>query len=153
MRRRLGTGIAVVAAFALLGLGASVLLVQSVPATPDLAVQQHLMCPQCQGVRLDVCDRPVCLDMRADIRRRLAAGEGQAAILADYEGTYGPAVLATAGSSTAAGLVPWLFVGLGLLLLIGLAAVRRAVRPPGEREVGSDGGLVDRELAAWRSGR
>ena len=33
------------------------------------------MCPQCEAVRLDVCDRPICADMKSDIARRLQAGD------------------------------------------------------------------------------
>lgn len=157
--RQMAVALAVVAGFALAGYGASQLVGFHKPAAPDLAVEQSLMCPQCQGVRLDVCDRPICDDMRADIRRRLAAGEGQASIVAGYEATYGPAILAAAGASNVSGLVPWLFVLIGLVLLGSLALGRSAPAEPGPPPEGGPGAgppsgqLVDRELSAWRSGR
>ena len=52
--------------------------------------------------------------VRADIRRRLAAGEGEAAILADYERRYGERILA-APRPSGFGLLAWLTPGAGLL--------------------------------------
>jgi len=156
--RQVLVALAVVAGFALAGYGASQVVGLGTPASPDLAVQQRLMCPQCQGVRLDVCDRPLCTDMRADIRRRLAAGEAQDSIVSSYEATYGPAILASAGSSGNTTLVPWLFVVVGLVLL---ASLRLGHRPgeaspaPADAEAAAPipTPSVDRELELWRSGR
>jgi cytochrome c-type biogenesis protein CcmH/NrfF len=157
--RQVVVALAVVAGFALAGYGAAQVVGFRATVAPDLAVEQRLMCPQCQGVRLDVCDRPICDDMRADIRHRLAAGEGQDSIVAGYEAIYGPAVLAAAGASDSSALVPWLFVLIGLVLLGSLAFGRGApavlvpavdavpaASPPASQ-------LVDHELSAWRSGR
>ena len=53
--------------------------------------------------------------VRADIRRRLAAGEGEAAILADYERRYGERILA-APHASGFGLLAWFTPGVALLL-------------------------------------
>lgn len=162
--RQVVIALLVVAGFAVTGYGAARLVGFEAPVAPDLAVEQRLMCPQCQGVRLDVCDQPICDDMRADIRQRLASGEGQDAIVTGYAAIYGPAVLASAGATDRSAPVPWLFVLIGLTLLASLALARStpAPIPPPRHQDRPDVGpvpspipnqLVDRELADWRSGR
>jgi cytochrome c-type biogenesis protein CcmH/NrfF len=104
------------------------------PGSSELAVEQRLMCPQCTATRLDVCDRQICADMKADIRRRLAAGEAPDTIVSSYAHRYGPDVLAEPRPSIdAATWVPWL-ISAGALILLLAAAVgarpRRGARPP-----------------------
>lgn len=77
-------------------------------ASAQLATEQRLLCPQCTGTRLDVCDRPICLDMKADIARRLAAGEAADSIVSGYRTAFGPSVVAGSppdGSTVAPGLL------------------------------------------------
>ena len=154
--------VAVVAGFGLAGFGISQLAGFRAPAAADLAVEQRLMCPQCQGVRLDVCDRPICDDMRADIRRRLAGGESPDSIVSGYEVIYGPTVLASAGAFDNSAPVPWLFVLAGLLVLASLAVGRGSVGSKSADAVSAEqpadapsaaSPVVDREMAAWRAGR
>ena len=97
------------------------------PATPQLAVEQRLMCPQCEAVRLDVCDRPICADMKSDIARRLQAGESGDAIVASYRQAYGSSVLAGDQPAGVVPLLPWAALGVGLLALGGVA-LRRSTR-------------------------
>ena len=86
--------------------------------SPELSVEQRLRCPQCTQMRLDVCDRPVCTDMKADVRRRLQNGESADSILSSFAARYGPEVLAEpAAPLEAATWVPWLAVLLALALL------------------------------------
>ncbi|MDQ6919606.1 MAG: cytochrome c-type biogenesis protein CcmH, partial [Candidatus Dormibacteraeota bacterium] len=118
---------AVVIAAAIGGLAFANLYLAPAPASAQLAVEQRLMCPQCEAVRLDVCDRPICTDMKADIARRLQAGESENSIVASYRQAYGSSVLANDQPSGAAALLPWAALAIGLLALLG-AGLRRAAR-------------------------
>lgn len=151
MRLAAAVGLGLLAALSI-GLGASQLIRQPIPRTPELAVETQLRCPQCTGIRLDVCDRQICADMREDIRRRLAAGESPKAIVAAYEGAYGPGVLEEpSGLDRATAWLPWLAVVVGLLVLIAVAAAGRSLkRGPPTGAFRSD--LVDQEMARWREG-
>ena len=120
------------------------------PPPPQLAVEQRLMCPQCQEVRLDVCDRPICADMKADIARRLAAGDSADAVVASYRQAYGPAILASDQPAGPASLLPWGALGLGVLALA-VAALRRRRGTHGGQPAGA-AAAVDSEPAASRSG-
>ena len=82
------------------------------------------MCPQCEQVRLDVCDRPICTDMKADIARRLAAGESGDSIVSSYQQAYGSSILSSDQPAGAAALLPWAAVGLGVAALAGIAVLR-----------------------------
>jgi len=95
-----------------------------VPA--QLAVEQRLMCPQCEAVRLDVCDRPICADMKADIARRLHAGESQDSIVSSYRQAYGSSVLSGDQPPGAVALLPWAALAVGLLALAAVALRRPA---------------------------
>jgi cytochrome c-type biogenesis protein CcmH len=119
--------VAVVIAAALGGLAFASLYLAPAPATAQLAVEQRLMCPQCEAVRLDVCDRPICADMKADIARRLQAGESEDSIVSSYRVAYGSTVLANDQPSGVAAVLPWAALGVGLLALAGLA-LRRSAR-------------------------
>jgi cytochrome c-type biogenesis protein CcmH/NrfF len=119
--------VAVVIAAALGGFAFANLYLAPAPATPQLAVEQRLMCPQCEAVRLDVCDRPICADMKADIARRLRAGESEDSIVSSYRQAYGSTVLAADQPAGIAGLLPWAALAVGLLALAGVA-LRRSVR-------------------------
>ena len=126
-------------------------LYQPPPSQPptQLAVEQRLMCPQCQEVRLDVCDRPICADMKADIAQRLAAGESADAVVASYRRAYGPAILAADQPTGLTALLPWAALGLGLLALA-VAALRR--RGPSGGEPVAAAAALDGEPASSRSG-
>jgi len=144
----------IVLAAAAAGFGFSRLYLQPAPASAQLAVEQRLLCPQCQEVRLDVCDRPICTDMKADIARRLAAGEPEDSIVAGYRQAYGPSVLADSQPAGLAAVLPWALVVLALAVLAGLAVRGRRHRAPAavaEAAVPDRG--LEAELAAWRSGR
>ena len=134
------------------GFAYSRLYLQPAPASAQLAVEQRLLCPQCQEVRLDVCDRPICLDMKADIQRRLAAGESEDSVVAAYQAAYGPSILADhQPGGPAAPSLPWalLVIAAGGLGWLGWR-LRGAPRP--EPPAAADRGL-EADLAAWRAGR
>ncbi len=119
--------VAVVFAAAIGGFAFANLYLAPAPASAQLAVEQRLMCPQCEAVRLDVCDRPICADMKADIARRLRAGESQDSIVGSYQQAYGSSVLSSDQPSGAAALLPWAALAVGLLALAGVA-LRRSAR-------------------------
>jgi cytochrome c-type biogenesis protein CcmH len=116
----------VILAAALGGFTFANLYLKPAPATAQLAVEQSLMCPECQGVRLDVCDLPICTDMKADIARRLQTGESEDAILTSYKVAYGSAILSSDQPVGAAAQVPWAAIGLAVLALGAVAFRRRA---------------------------
>ena len=136
---------------AALGAGVARAWVVATPISPQLAVEQRLLCPQCTGTRLDVCDQAICLDMKADIRRRLAAGEPADSIVGHYRSVYGPGILAAPPEADPTFYLPWLVVAAALLALVGVFARRRPTPIPALPAVPLSR-LVDEELAAWRQG-
>ncbi len=65
----------------------------AVPDEDVSAIAQQLNCPTCEGYNLRDCPLTVCAQMRGQIRERLAAGVGEAAIIEEFVGYYGPQVL------------------------------------------------------------
>jgi cytochrome c-type biogenesis protein CcmH len=119
--------VTVVLAAAIGGFAFANLYLAPAPASAQLVVEQRLMCPQCEAVRLDVCDRPICADMKADIARRLQAGESEDSIVLSYRQAYGSSVVAAEQPSGAAAVLPWAALLVGLLAL-GVVALRRSAR-------------------------
>lgn len=115
--------VAVVALCACAGYGASRALTPPAPQSRELQVEQRLMCPVCSQTRLDVCDQPVCQDMKTDVRARLAGGESPDSIVASYQQAYGPSILATPPPGPA-DAVPWVAL-LALLSAVGAAVLAR----------------------------
>jgi cytochrome c-type biogenesis protein CcmH/NrfF len=111
--------------------GAAFSRAYSAPAAnaPQLAVEQRLMCPQCLQTRLDVCDTPICSDMKADVARRLSAGESQDSIVSSYRQAYGDSILSNEQPAGLAAWVPWTVAAAGLAGLAFLALRRRAGPP------------------------
>lgn len=140
-----------VLAAAIGGFAFSRLWLAPAPPSPQLAVEQRLLCPQCQEVRLDVCDRQICADMKADIARRLADGETPDAIVAAYRAAYGPAVLSDQQPGGPVAWLPWILVAAGLLTLGALGWRRRGRSSPPPEAPARPG--LEAELAAWRAGR
>lgn len=81
-----------------------------------------VQCPQCHGQSVAESDVGIAREIRADMARRVDAGETDDAIRQVYADRYGEWVLLTPSSSGFAGLV-WVipviggFVGLGVLVL------------------------------------
>ncbi len=88
----------------------------------------RLVAPCCWNQTLDIHGGAVPDQLRAEIRRRLHAGEAPAAIEADFVARYGERVKAQS-SSTLLGSAGLLVIGLGLLAGVGVVlAVRRWLR-------------------------
>ena len=68
-------------------------LAQAQPPDEVTQVSKELYCPLCSGLRLDICDLPLCDQMREVIRQKLAAGETKEEIKAYFVEQYGQVVL------------------------------------------------------------
>lgn len=80
-------------------------------------VARELYCPLCTGLRVDVCDLPVCEDMRAIIAQKLAAGESKEEIKQYFVDLYGPKVLGVP-ERRGLGWVAWILPGLFALVAL-----------------------------------
>ena len=84
-----------------------------------LQLERQLLCPECTNKRLDVCELPICRDMKSLIRERLEAGALPEDILLYFSGRYGQRVLAELAKE---GFNLWLWGWVaGSLLLIPVA--------------------------------
>src|SRR5262249_40970528 len=103
------------------------------PEDAALRVERRLLCPQCTNLRLDVCDTPICADMRAEIRDRLARGESEQQIVASFQDRFGQRVLADVpGRGFNLVLFAWVALSLLLVAAVGTAVLlrlRRSARP------------------------
>lgn len=92
---------------------------------PDAqALYTKLYCPLCGGVRLDACQLPVCVEMKAEIVQKLADGQSDQQIISYYRQRWGDQVLGyppAEGINWAAWLAP-----LGVVLVGGLLVARMA---------------------------
>jgi cytochrome c-type biogenesis protein CcmH len=124
------------------------------PNASDL--EAELVCPVCQTT-LDQSDAPIAVEMKAYIRRRIAAGDSAAQIRAALVAQFGQGVLATP-SKHGFGLLAWLvpiLVVLGAGLVIGVLVWAWSKRrgPPGpERPLDPElERRVDEELARFEA--
>ncbi len=118
------------------------------PAATDAervdAVARTLRCPTCQGESVAVSEALISQEMRADIRRRLTAGESPDQIRAYYVSTYGESILLTP-SATGPSAVVWVLpVAAAVLCLAGLVVVFRRWNRRGALRASE----ADRELVA-----
>lgn len=128
---------AVIAAALALGTGP-----QSGAGTDGTAdsIAAGLRCPVCQGLSVKDSDSSTARDIRADIRRRVDAGQTPAAIRRAYVDRYGEWILLRPPSS-GFGAVVWVVppaVIAAAAVVLGTAfwrwRARAHVRPPTERE-------------------
>jgi cytochrome c-type biogenesis protein CcmH len=136
-----------------LALGVLVVVVLAVAAWPsghrtpaerahDLELE--LKCPECQGLSVADSEAPTSRAIRADIRRRVAAGQGDERIRQAYIDRYGTEILLKPEGS-GLGLLVW---GLPVVVLaLGAAGVAFAVgrgrREPRLRPTPADERLVE----------
>lgn len=139
----------VVAAALALVLAAPVLAAGSRPSASDL--ETLLVCPTCHET-LDESNSAVALQMKAEIRRRIAQGWSKQQILDEMVANFGPGVLstpATHGFDLLAWILPIGGIGAGALAL-GAGAwywTRPGRRDPGPDErAAPDSEVLDPEL-------
>ena len=112
------------------------------------AIAQDLRCPVCQGLSVADSPSPTAKAIYDDVRRRVAAGESDAAIRSYYVGRYGQWVLLRPPTSGVGALV-WILPVTALLLAIGglALAFRRWRRQPSLAATDDDRALVEAALA------
>jgi cytochrome c-type biogenesis protein CcmH len=110
----------------------------------DLATE--LRCPECEGLSVADSNAPTSVAIRADIKRRIAAGQSDAEIRQSYVDKYDESILLSPQSS-GLGLIVWVLPVLVLALgALGIwFALARARREPRLHATTADVGLVDRE--------
>ncbi len=91
--------------------------------TRDVASQ--LRCPTCNGETAADASTPVAAQMRAVIRQKLAAGESEQQVLADFRASYGDGILASPPPS---GFALFIWLGPVLMLFAGIVVVVLAGR-------------------------
>jgi len=115
-----------------------VLLAGSVPAAaaPTLedqvdAIAGELMCLVCAGQTVAESNSPLAIQMRTQIRERVAAGQSREQILAFFVSQFGESVLA-APPKRGAGLALWLAPVLAFAVGLTVMAryLRKITRPP-----------------------
>jgi cytochrome c-type biogenesis protein CcmH len=123
----------------------------------ESAIETQLVCPVCHET-LDQSTAPVALEMKAEIRRRIAQGWTEKQIIDEMVANFGPGVLSTPARH-GFDLLAWLLPIGGILL--GAAALgvgawywsrpkdRSAPTGAGDGLTPEDELLVDRELARF----
>jgi len=112
------------------------------------AIAEDLRCPVCQGLSIADSHSPTAEAIKEDIRRRVDAGESNAAIKAHYIDSYGEWILLRPKASGVGALVWVLPVSALLLAAGGLAlAFRRWGRQPAMAATDEDRALVEAALA------
>ena len=116
------------------------------------AIAEDLRCPVCQGLSIADSHSPTAESIKEDIRRRVDAGETDAAIKGHYIASYGEWILLRPEASGVGALVWILPVGALLLAGGGLAlAFRRWRRQPSLAATDEDRALVEAALANQRN--
>jgi cytochrome c-type biogenesis protein CcmH len=122
------------------------------PATPEqraLHVAAQLRCPTCRGQSAAVSDAPASQAIRAEIRRRVAAGQTDAQIRAYFVDRYGKDILLSPEAGGIDGLVWVLPVVAVAVAVAGLALAFRRWRPLADVVVSDDDRrLVEEALRA-----
>ena len=115
------------------------------------AIAADLRCPVCQGLSVADSHSPTAESIKEDIRRRVDAGESDAAIKAVYVGSYGEWILLKPETS-GVGVLVWVLPVLALLLAVGglALAFRRWRREPSRVATDEDRALVEAALANQR---
>ncbi len=88
------------------------------PSTAERArsLESELKCPECQGLSVADSQAPTSVAIRADINRRIAAGESDERIRQAYIDRYGDSILLaprSSGISLLVWILPVLALGLG----------------------------------------
>ncbi|MET0275689.1 MAG: cytochrome c-type biogenesis protein CcmH [Acidimicrobiia bacterium] len=110
------------------------------------AIERELKCMECQGLSVADSSAPTSKAIRADVKRRIAAGQSDDEIRQVYVDTYGSVILLQPQSSGIS-LIVWV---LPVVVLVGGAAgvfftLRRNRRKPRLHATEADEVLVERE--------
>ncbi|MCY3560882.1 MAG: cytochrome c-type biogenesis protein CcmH [bacterium] len=126
--RRLGWGLALVALAVLLTYGS--LDDRSAPSDAEraAAIARSLRCPQCAGESVAESNVSVAREIRADIARRVDAGQSDEQISAAYAALYGDAILLTPPARGVGSLVWFVPAIVGLTAAAGLGLAFRRWR-------------------------
>ena len=112
-------------------------------------IAETIKCPTCAGESVAQSDAPASRDIRADIHRRIEAGESDDAIRQAMATSFGPDILLSPSSSGVVGLV-WilpLFAVVVCAIGLGFAFLRWRSRPAIASE--ADRILVTAAMAEW----
>jgi cytochrome c-type biogenesis protein CcmH len=106
----------------------------------------ELKCQECSGLSVADSNAPTSVAIRADIRRRITAGQSDAEIRQAYVDRYGDEILLSPEGS-GVGLIVWVLPVVALALgAAGIGfALSRARREPRLHATAADEALVDRE--------
>jgi cytochrome c-type biogenesis protein CcmH len=118
------------------------------PSARARAIAAELRCPVCQGLSVADSPSPTAKSIYDDVRRRVDAGESDAAIRSFYVGRYGEWILLRPETSGVGALV-WILPVTALLLGAGglALAFRRWRRQPARPVTDEDRALVEAALA------
>lgn len=135
MRRVAGVLVPIAVLVVALAIGASGSDAPASDAERAQAIAGSVRCPTCRGQSVASSDAPAAVQIRADIDRRVAAGQDDDEIEAALVAAYGDGILLNPPSSGVAGLV-WVLPVAGFVVAAGalVLALRRwrggPVRPP-----------------------
>jgi cytochrome c-type biogenesis protein CcmH len=118
------------------------------PAARAHDLETQLKCPECQGLSVADSQAPTSRAIRADIKRRIKAGQSDETIRQAYVSTYGPEILLTpedSGVSLLVWILPVVVLALGATGIV--FALRRNRGQPHLHATEADQQLVEREQA------
>lgn len=126
--RRPATLVALAIFVALAVVWITTFVVAAQPQSLDMRVHDvasQLRCPTCNGETVADASTPVANQMRVVIREKLAAGESEQQVLADFRASYGDSIFASPPPS---GFTLVIWIGPVLMLLAGIVVVVSAGR-------------------------
>jgi cytochrome c-type biogenesis protein CcmH len=116
------------------------------PAARAHDLETQLKCPECQGLSVADSQAPTSRAIRADIKRRIKAGQSDERIRQAYVDTYGESILLTpqdSGVSLLVWILPIVVLALGATGIV--FALRRNRDQPHLHATEADARLVERE--------
>lgn len=116
------------------------------PAARAHDLETQFKCPECSGLSVADSQAPTSRAIRADIKKRIKAGQSDAQIRQAYIDTYGESILLApqdSGVSLLVWILPVVFVALGATGIV--FALRRNRDQPHLRATDADERLVQRE--------
>jgi cytochrome c-type biogenesis protein CcmH len=109
-------------------------------------LETELKCPECQGLSVADSQAPTSRAIRADVKRRIAAGQSDEEIRQAYVDRYGESILLSpqdSGVSLLVWILPIVVVALGATGIV--FALRRNRDEPHLQATAADERLVERE--------